>query len=91
MRTIQAWFETFPEPIKTMALKNMNVPKPGGKYPTNANSLFAGFKWEETQEGAEFWSTIVSGLINKRGWKRIFTKLDNKFPEIMSKYKEMTP
>ncbi len=68
-KTIQEWFNMFPEPYKTQvfmyANKHNNPEERLSRKAHNAfHALDRGFTWANTQEGHMYWSNLYGKLAN---------------------------
>lgn len=61
-KTIREWFEEFPEPYKSQALKNINPLHSNIIKPSKYDALYTAFKWESTSEGGEYWVDFLLTL-----------------------------
>ena len=60
MKTIEEHLSTYPEPIRSQALKNRkNLPFDAKTSLTRTNALTDGFNWFYSPEGSSYWSVIL--------------------------------
>ena len=81
MKTIKQWIETLPEPYRNLALNNTSQEILNDKdyCASLRDALLNAFSWEETDKGANFWSTVSRSVFTE-----METKEDVKFNPIMS-------
>lgn len=68
MRTIQEWFNLFPEPYKTQALNNYHTQSRNRNTPYSKpwDAVDHGFSWSITPEKDNYWYDFYLGLESGR-------------------------
>lgn len=64
-KTRLQWYNTLPEPIRTMAIENTDKSELQNRYEHLYLSISTGFLWGETKQGAPFWKLVSSGEFDK--------------------------
>lgn len=65
MKTIKQWFESVKdEKLRKELLENMDEIYQDIKYDSFTDAMRAAFYWEKTQQGSEYWLTVIEQALN---------------------------
>lgn len=80
-KTRLQWYNTLPEPIRTMAIENTRKEKLKVKDANAKESISSAFSWYGTPQGIIFWYLVSNGK-----YKKAIAILKKRNPELYAKY-----
>lgn len=58
MKTNEQWLNELPEPVRSLALKNMWWEDKDSQQPDQATALRQSFNWSRSPEGTAYWQGV---------------------------------
>ena len=59
-KTVSAWLKELPEPYRSQALENVDVPDVTA--PCLSDALLRGFEWSKTPQGDTYWDSLFQKI-----------------------------